>query len=487
MDQRQAAPVRPGQTELETAPDTIFALSSGAGRAGVAVVRLSGPAAGDALRALGGRTDAPRLARLVSLRDPADGAPLDRALVLWFPGPKSFTGEDVVELHLHGGPAVVEGALTALAALPGLRPAEAGEFSRRAFDHGKMDFTHAEGLADLIAAETPAQRRQALAQMDGCLSRLYEGWRAELVRCLAHMEAAIDFADEADAAHAGADLVPRLTALRDAMAAHLADSRRGERLRDGFTVVLLGAPNAGKSSLLNALSRSDAAIVSEIAGTTRDMVRVRMNIAGFPVTLVDTAGLRESDDVIEREGVRRARAAAAAADLALVLVPADTLGDISETEADARVAALVGATDGPARVRLASKADLAAAGWGPPTGWLAVSAATGAGLDGVSERLADALGAAAPPAQGTVLTRARHRRAVEDSLAALDRFLAVAAAAGDGARDGGGDDPWTPVDGDLVLQAEDLRLAVRGIGRILGRVDVEELLDVVFADFCIGK
>lgn len=451
-----------GQSFQCASPDgdeTIFALSSGAGRAGVAVIRVSGAKAQDCLAALGVKGVEPRRARLTAFYDPETGDLLDRGLVLLFPAPHSFTGEDVVELQGHGSPATVDALLGVLGRLPGVRPAEPGEFSRRAFDNGKMDFTEIEGLADLIAAETPAQRRQALAQMDGALSRLYEGWRTRLITALAHMEAAIDFADEEEAEGAAEGLATDLGDLRDAMAAHLNDAHRGERLREGFRVVLAGPPNAGKSSLLNALSRSDAAIVSEAAGTTRDMVQVRMNLDGFPVTLIDTAGLRISDDRIEQEGVRRARAAAANADVVILLCDAQA----PSIEPEARI-------DAQSVIRVANKCDLVPA----PAGWLAISATRGDGLDTVMEAVRAALVPSRDKAAGAVLTRARHRSAVEDCVAALDRFLASTGAAGVGGSD-------------MVLQAEDLRLAVRALGRIVGRVDVEDLLDIVFADFCIGK
>ncbi|MBR9816815.1 MAG: tRNA uridine-5-carboxymethylaminomethyl(34) synthesis GTPase MnmE, partial [Rhodospirillales bacterium] len=309
-------PIRVGQT------DTIFALSSGAGRAGVAVIRLSGPMAGATLCALLGRVSLPkpRHAIYAPIHDPKTNERLDDAVAIYFAGPASFTGEDVVELHTHGGRAVIDGVLDCLAARPGLRIAEPGEYTRRAFENGKMDLTAAEGIADLIDAETAAQRRQAVRQMAGELGALYENWRARLMKALAYIEADIDFPDE----DLPGGIVPvvrgDLSSVHGEMDKHLADNRRGERLREGFQIVILGAPNAGKSSLLNRLARREAAIVSEIAGTTRDMIEVHLDLGGFPVTMVDTAGLRESGDVIETEGVRRATARAEDADLRLVVV-----------------------------------------------------------------------------------------------------------------------------------------------------------------------
>ena len=453
-----------------TAGDTIFALSSAAGAAGVAVIRLSGPDAGGALRALAGRVPPPRHAALAALADPGSGAPLDRALVLWFPAPASFTGEDVAEIHCHGGRAVVDGLLAALGRRPGLRPAEPGEFSRRAFVNGKLDLTAAEGLADLVAAETAAQARQALRQLEGALGALYEGWRERLVQALAFVEAALDFADEelpddtAEDARAGAAAVAR------EIAAHLADGRRGERLRTGAEIAVVGPPNAGKSSLVNRLARRDAAIVSAAPGTTRDIVEVRLDLDGVPATVADTAGLRAAHDPVEREGVRRAERRARAADRVVAVFDATAWPDI-----DAETVTRFGGSGG---LVVLNKCDLlggAEAARLPDRvgGWPAIAASclTGEGID----RLVDALaadpggenagpGGAAPDAPP--LTRARHRAALESCAAALARFAAAT---------------------EPELAAEDLRDAVRALGRIVGRADVEDVLDAVFASFCIGK
>jgi len=429
--------------------ETIYALSTAPGRAGVAVLRVSGPHACAALEALTGRgVPRPRAATLRRFIDPETQAPLDRGLALFFPAPASFTGEDVVELHLHGGRAVVAGMLAALARLPGLRAAAPGEFTRRAFENGKLDLTEVEGLADLIDAETEAQRKQALRQMEGALGKLYEGWRARLVRLLAHAEAEIDFPDEEVPGDLIARLGPEIGQLRSEIAAHLDDGRRGELLRDGVEVAIVGPPNVGKSSLLNRLAGRDAAIVSDEAGTTRDVLEVRLDIGGVPVTLADTAGLREAAGAIEREGVRRALERAEKADLRLVVAAPDA-GDFAL------------ARNGD--IKVLNKIDLGA---DIPAGVIGVSAATGAGLDALEAALRVCVGAAFEASEHPVITRARHREGLGECAAALAR-------AGEG--------------GDTDLTAEDLRLAARALGRITGRVDVEELLDVIFRDFCIGK
>ena len=438
---------------------TIFALATAPGRAGVAVVRVSGPETALVLKAFTGNDSfRPRVASLRTLRDPRTAEALDDALVLWFPGPRSFTGEDVAELHLHGGRAVVAGVVEALSALPGLRVAEPGEFTRRAFENGKLDLTAAEGLADLVDAETSAQRRQALRQMEGALGQVYEGWRERLTRALAHIEAEIDFPDD-DLPTAVADAVrPVLDTLAAEIRAHLEDGRRGERLRDGLHIAIVGAPNAGKSSLLNALARREAAIVSARAGTTRDVIEVHLDLGGFPVVLADTAGLREAaGDEIEEEGIRRALDRAARADVKIAVFDATA-------PLDATTRGLIDADT----VVVLNKTDVTPAGDvevdGVPA--LPVSAHTGAGLRDLEERLAafsaDRMAGTGAPA----LTRARHRIALEECRVALARALTA------------------PLP---ELAAEDVRLASRALGRITGRVDVEDLLDVIFRDFCIGK
>jgi len=436
--------------------DTIFALASGAGRAAIAVLRVSGPESGPILAALAGGLPAPRMAALRRLRDAA-GETLDRALVLWFPGPASYTGEDSAELHLHGGRAVVTAVSDTLVAL-GARPAEAGEFTRRAFLNGRLDLTEAEGIADLIAAETDAQRRQAMRQAEGGLSRLADAWSERLVRLLAHQEAAIEFSDSDDlptaldeGAREGA------AALRTEILAHLADEGRGERLRDGLAIAIVGAPNTGKSSLLNALVGREAAIVSARAGTTRDVVEARLELGGVPVTIADTAGLRESPDEIEAEGVRRARLRAGEADIVLVVFAADV-------PPDAETLGLLGAEG---VLLVANKRDLAT----PPAAIgglvpLCVSARTGEGLGALRGVLAERAATLVGLGRDSVLTRPRHRAALTE----VAGWLAEA-------------------EGAVLpeITAEALRGALRALGRLVGRVDVEDILDVVFRDFCIGK
>ena len=442
--------------------DTIYALSSAAGRAGVAVIRLSGPGTGDALEALTGKGPGEaRKAELRRLRSPDSGEPIDRALVLFFPGPASFTGEDTVEFHVHGGRAVVAALLDALAALAGLRSALPGEFTRRAFENGKLDLTEVEGLADLIDAETEAQRRQALRQMEGALGRLYEDWRARLMRLLAYAEAEIDFPDEEVPGDLLKSLGPEVERLRSDIAIHLKDGHRGERLREGVEVAIVGPPNAGKSSLLNRLSRREAAIVSEEAGTTRDVVEVRLDLGGVPVTLADTAGLREAASEIEAEGVRRALARAETADLRIVVEACDGRGGLTGGFASAREGDL----------RLLNKVDLSGSS-GVPEGVSAirVSATTGVGLDELERVLTMRVAELASLSEHPVITRARHREGLLDCLASLARVE-------EGLRKAR----------ETELVAEDLRLAARALGQITGRVDVEDLLDIVFRDFCIGK
>ena len=441
--------------------DTIFALSSGGGRAAIAVIRVSGHAAAEALTRIGGRPlPEPRRATLRRFREPATGAAIDRGLALWFPAPASATGEDMSEFHVHGGPAVVAALCDALAAIPGLRPAEPGEFTRRAFEAGRIDLTEAEGIADLVAAETEAQRRQALAQMDGGLHRLYDGWRARLMALRANVEAAIDFSDQELGDDPLAAAAPGLAALETEVAAHLDDARRGERLREGFCIAIVGAPNAGKSSLLNRLAGRDAAIVSTRAGTTRDVVEVRLDLGGWPLTLADTAGLRESRDEIESEGVRRALARAASADLSLVVFDGALW-----PEADAQSLALLGDDALPVlnKTDLLSGPTPSAVGDNPALG---VSCLIGAGIEALLETLAEEIARRYPAGGAPALTRTRHRQAVVECRDALARAIAG------------------PADERL---AEELRLAAHALGRITGRVDVESMLDLVFRDFCIGK
>jgi len=441
---------------------TVFALSTAPGRAGIAVIRVSGPAAGAALAVLGGPSHpVARRATRVRLRDPDSGEVLDDGIALWFPAPNSFTGEDVVELQVHGGKAVIAAILSVLGRQAGFSAAEPGEFTRRAFLAGKLDLTEAEGLIDLIEAETEAQRRQALRQSAGELGRLYDGWRVRLVALLAHFEASIDFADEDLPADLSGQVNRNILGIVGELSQHLDDNRRGERLRDGVHIAILGAPNVGKSSLLNLLARRDAAIVSEQAGTTRDVVEVHLDLGGYPVVLADTAGIRETADAIEAEGVARARARGQDADVKLVVCDAAWPPDPQS----------LGMVDGDT-ILVLNKIDLLPPGAAPvrgPTPALSVcpvSVRSGAGIDGLLSALgaavADRFGLSGAPA----ITRQRHRSAIE---ACRDALLRAAAAS-------------LP-----ELAAEDVRLAVRSLGRITGAVDVEDLLDVIFRDFCIGK
>jgi tRNA modification GTPase len=449
---------------------TIFALSSGRPPAAIAVVRISGPSAGVALEKLIGRVPEPRKAALARVRDPASGEVVDEALALWFPAPHSETGEDVAELQLHGGSAVIAGVLDALAAIAGCRPAEAGEFTRRAFENGKLDLTAVEGLADLIAAETPAQRRVAFRQLKGLIGDRAEAWRRRLIEALALVEARIDFSDEADVPE---DLIrPALHAarqLRDEIASVLADGRRGERLRDGLVVAIAGPPNAGKSTLLNRLARREAAIVSPHPGTTRDVIEVHLDLDGYPVTLLDTAGIREGDDPVEQEGVRRARQRAAAADLVLWVTDASASGRAANGPDKGLAGAKIGL--------IANKVDLAGEKLCTSSAedkndygfTLSLSALAGTGMGALETALSAYAKDFFASTEATVITRARHRHALDQTVAALDRAMS---------RDNSGHEE---------LIAEELRSAAITLGRLTGRVDVEDILDVIFRDFCIGK
>jgi tRNA modification GTPase len=556
---------------MHTPRDTIFALSSGRPPAAIAVVRISGPRARVALETLSGRLPPPRQATLARLRDPANGESLDEALALWFPSPRSETGEDMAELQLHGGRAVIAAVLAALGRLEGFRPAEAGEFTRRAFENGRLDLTAVEGLADLIGAETEAQRRQAYRQLKGLLGEQAETWRTRLIQALALVEAGIDFSDEADVPQ---DLLRparvMARALRDEISAALAQAGRGERLRDGLVVAIAGPPNAGKSTLLNRIAKREAAIVSPFAGTTRDVIEVHLDLGGYPVTLLDTAGVRATDDPVEQEGVRRARARAAAADLVLWVVSADEpmadypgaggsvaefagmsaaaeteakrsagpmaeagatrpvndggSGDASRAAAPAKTPSTRPMADPRSRASAASRASLPADAkitpatqpmaeppvWvirnkidlvdlqragpksaaptrvdpnDPPGGplplvqrnehivtnectFISISAEQGTGIESLLNRLKTHVSSFFSAESGLV-TRERHRHHLQQAEAALSRAL----------NESLGED----------LVAEELRVAAHSLGRLTGKVDVEDILDVIFRDFCIGK
>jgi tRNA modification GTPase len=447
---------------LRTASDTIFALSSAQGRAGVAVIRVSGPAAAEAIARMAPPVPKPRFAAFRKIKHPRTGETLDEGLVLWFPAPRSETGEDMAEFQVHGGRAVIQGVLAALGSVDGCRLAEPGEFARCALENGKLDLTGAEGLADLIDAETAAQRRQALRQAGGSLYRLYEGWRQRLIGAMAQLEAAIDFSDEPDVA-AGTVSKARaeVEALAQDIAKHLDDGHRGELLREGFHVVLAGPPNAGKSSLLNALARRDVAIVSEEAGTTRDVIEVRLDLDGLPVIVSDTAGLREATGKVELEGIRRTLGRAREADLILWL--------IDVTAPPAAVPPDIAARSDRTLI-VVNKMDLAASDvlHPLPAGAIGISALTGQGIDTLTRRLTDFVGAHLGESEAPALTQTRHRQQLERCVAALKLFLG------------------SPM-GEVELRAEDLRRAAQALGRLTGAVDVEDVLDQVFSRFCIGK
>jgi tRNA modification GTPase len=440
-------------------PDTIVALASGAGRAGVAVIRVSGPGAGGLLRALSARDPPkPRHARRTAFCAPQSGLSLDDGIALWFPAPASFTGEDVAELQIHGGSAIIAAIIEAALSVPGVRLAEPGEFTRRAFENGKLDLAEAEGLADLVEAETEAQRRQALRQRRGALSAVYEGWRERLIEAAALIEAEIDFPDEELPEALALRAAPLLGALAAELGRHLDDAHRGERIRDGYRIAIIGAPNVGKSSLLNAIARREAAIVSDIPGTTRDVVEVRLVLAGYPAWIADTAGLREAADAVEAEGVRRALARAEEADLRLGVV-----------EAGREASAALRAALKPDDFIIHSKADLTRQSVEyAEYGSFGVSALTGEAMPELmhmlEQRVAEALGREEAPA----LTRARHRRLVEAARAALERAIAASSRGPE-------------------FAAEDVRAATAAVARLTGRIDVEDLLDEIFSSFCIGK
>ncbi|MEE6487949.1 hypothetical protein FKM82_015091 [Ascaphus truei] len=469
----------------EVGRDTIFALSSGHGKCGVAVIRTSGPASGEALQKLTGwrQHPLPRRATLTGLRSPKSGELLDRGLVIWFSGPRSFTGEDCCEYYVHGGPAVVSGVLEALGDVPTLRPAEPGEFTKRAFQNGKLDLTEVEGLGDLIHAETEVQRRQALRQMSGELGQLYQQWSNRLVTALAHVEAYIDFSEDDNVEEGVLTQVDSaVRALCGELEEHLRDCRRGERLRDGIHVVIAGATNAGKSSLLNTMCQKPAAIVSPIAGTTRDVVETALNIGGYPVILSDTAGLRDSEDAIEQEGMRRARERHSDADILVAVIDSSEvppskssvlshlhlLCSSSQGDTPRDVILVLNKVDLLHQEAIAHLQELCEDPELPPKCLL--SCQTGQGVTqflSVLKQILESI--CGDPLQGAPsLTQTRHRLHLTGCLDALGRYA-------------------TYREQDLVLAAEELRIAHRQLGGITGRVGAEEILDIIFRDFCIGK
>ena len=442
-------------------PDqTIFALSSGRAPSAIAIIRVSGPQTRLAIERLCGKLPAPRLAQFTTLRD-LEGSALDESVTLWFPAPHSATGEDVAEFHVHGGRAVIAAMFDALSAIDGLRPAEPGEFTRRAFENGKLDLTEAEGLDDLIHADTDRQRRQALRHLKGLLGAKAESWRQQIIEASALIEAGIDFSDEGDvSAELVAPALRKIAALKSEIEETLAASAQSERLREGLTVAIAGPPNAGKSTLLNRLARREAAIVSPHAGTTRDVIEVHLDLDGYPVTLIDTAGVRDTHDPVEQEGVRRARDRARTSDLVLWLVDAnDRNAPTPQSDGDHAPVWIV-----------RNKVDLVAVkGEGAgATGRFDVSASRG---DGVPELIAAVVSYAQDyfgPGEMALVSRARHRTLLQETVAALGRAERSADK------------------GDELL-AEELRIAIHSLGRLTGRVDVEDILDVIFREFCIGK
>jgi len=427
--------------------DTIFALATARGKAGVAVVRMSGPAAFDAACAMICSLPKPRRAALRHMRD-KDGTLLDEALVLTFPGPNSFTGEDVVEFHLHGSIATVAAVLRELGEKPGLRLAEPGEFTRRALENERLDLAQVEGLADLVEAETEAQRRQALRVLSGALGARAEAWRSKLIRAAALLEATIDFADEDVPVDVSPEVLDLLADVSAALSQESAGTFAAERIRDGFEVAIIGAPNAGKSTLLNALAGREAAITSEVAGTTRDVIEVRMELGGLPVTVLDTAGLRETDDLVEGIGIERALERAAQADLRVIL---DTGQDSLPIQPEAG--------DIVARAKI----DIA------ETSGFGVSGLSGAGVGELVQNITTTLEKRASSAG--IATRQRHRMAMEHAISALSDAEVEVRAGADQAE----------------LASENIRTAIRALESLVGRVDVEQVLDEIFSSFCLGK
>lgn len=427
--------------------DTIYALASARGKAGVAIVRISGPLACEGLLPFVGRFGEARRAYLRKLRH--EGEVVDQALVIWFSEEASFTGEQVVELHLHGSTAIVGKVLAILDGIPGFRLAEPGEFTRRALMNGQLDLTQVEGLSDLIEAETEAQRRQAMKVFSGAIGQKVEGWRADLLRAAALLEAVLDFADE----DVPVDVKPEVRSLMERVLADLRAEKAGfgaaERIRDGFEVAILGAPNAGKSTLLNRLAGREAAITSEFAGTTRDVIEVRMDLAGLPVTVLDTAGLRVAADPVEAIGIQRALDRAQSADLRVFLRGGD--GDVPEIDLQ------------PHDLVVEGKADL-----GQGQG-LSVSGKTGAGVEQLVEKISSIL--SAQSANAATITRQRHRAAVSRAIEGLENAALMLS---------------QPLAGEEIV-AEALRSVIGDMNDLVGRIDVEDLLGEIFSSFCIGK
>lgn len=445
---------------------TIFALSSGRPPSAIALVRVSGPQAGLVLTTLAGKLPTPRQASRRLLRDRA-GQPIDDAVVLWFPGPGSATGEDVAEFHVHGGRAVLAALLADISLIPNTRAAEPGEFTRRAFENGKLDLTEAEGLDDLIHADTDRQRRQALRQLQGLLGNRARDWRERIIEASALIEAGIDFSDEGDVpAELMAPAVKAIKALHAEIAKVLAAQGQAERLRDGLVVAIAGKPNVGKSTLMNQLARREVAIVSPHAGTTRDVIEVQLDLDGYPVTVIDTAGIRETDDPVEQEGVRRARARAEDADLVLWLVEGERAAD-PDTTRSLRTAGEDQRSSGSVWI-VRNKIDLGGAATARPAGEFGISASRGDGIPELVEALVKFAADFFGTTEGALVTRARQRDLLVRASDSLRRSLEL-------------------VEEGEELAAEELRAAAYALGRLLGRVDVEDVLGAIFQKFCVGK
>lgn len=443
---------------------TIYALSTVFGKSGVAVIRVSGTGA---LKIISAMTDLnpaavkPRYAHFIKLRHSVSKELLDKCLLLYFKAPHSFTGEDVIELHTHGSRAVIAAVMDSLAQIDGYRLAEPGEFSKRAFYNGKMDLTEAEGLADLIDAETAEQQKYAVRQMDGGLKDLYEGWRETLVGILAHLEAYIDFPDEDIPQDIVSGMQNTVFKLIEDIKKHLRDDTVGERLREGFRVAIIGAPNAGKSSLLNQIARREAVIVSDIAGTTRDAIDIHLDLGGYPVMFTDTAGLRETAEEIERKGIAVAHDKARQADLVIYLFDAskDSAQDIEKYKKEFADKLLVVAN----KLDKLSSEQIAGL---QKSGYLVISAKQNLGTDKLLENIKEHISARFTSGSGLLISRRRYREALQNTVELLQNF---------------------GFDKEIELTAEDIRLAAREIGKITGRIEVDEILDKIFGSFCIGK
>ncbi|XP_059474784.1 tRNA modification GTPase GTPBP3, mitochondrial [Neocloeon triangulifer] len=476
--------LRIGNSAAKRFFSTIYAHSSGQGKSGVAVIRVSGPKSIDVLKRLTGlkKVPLPRTAILRKFSNPTTGCTIDKGLVLFFPAPKSFTGDDVVEFHIHGGKAVVAAMLSAIGQVQNCFPAEPGDFTRRAFLAGKMDLTEVEGLADLLSAETEAQRQQALLQMEGHLGQLYKKWAEQLARCMAHVEAFIDFSEDDNIEDGVLEAVDKqVKNLMKEIQGHLSDGRRGEILRSGVSVSIVGEPNVGKSSILNTLAQRPAAIVTSQAGTTRDVVQVSLDLGGYPVQLSDTAGLREANDEVEKEGIRRARVSAEKADLVLLVASApeiyrDSLQNMGFDDSIKKYLRKCDLEINPKNcIIILNKNDLLENDPSDFTTDLNVvhtSCESREGMNQLLKVLQEKLSllCGEPSKECPTITQARHRAHIENCSNYLQKFLLC-----------------MEENHDLVIAAEQLRQALRNLGLLTGKVSTEQLLDLVFSEFCIGK